>query len=257
MRRPSVFVAHGAPTIAIERDEYTSRLQTLGESLRGARAIVIASAHWQTRGGTRVNAVERPETIYDFGGFSDELYSIRYDAPGDPALAREVASLIGAPLETARGWDHGVWTPLVHVCSDMSMPIVEISLPLPATPRALLDLGRALAPLRDENVVIAGSGGIVHNLSLLNLRDKNAPPDSWAVEFDEWIAARIEARDFDELAMYRERAPHAERAVPTAEHLEPLFIVCGASRDDEPLQTIYAGFHYGSLSLRSIAFGNI
>lgn len=251
---PSVFIAHGAPSIAIEDDDYTRALRAFGATLRDARAIVIASAHWQTRGGARVNAVERPELIYDFGGFSEELYKIRYDAPGDAELAREVASLIGAEVETKRGWDHGVWTPLLHVFPDASTPIVEISLPHPAALQALIEIARALSPLRDRGVVVAGSGGIVHNLPLMRFGEKSAPVDRWAEEFESWIVTRIESRDFAALARYRELAPNAALAVPTPEHFEPLLIVCGASRDDETPQPIFAGFEYANLSLRSFAF---
>jgi len=241
MQMPSLFIAHAAPSIAIEHDDYTRALRKAGQSLRGARAIVLASAHWQTRNTTRVNGMPQPPLIYDFGGFSDELYSVRYDAPGDPELAREVASMLDAPLELARGWDHGVWTPLIHLVPDASIPIVEISLPFPAEPQQLLDIGRKLAPLRDRGIVIAGSGGIVHNLSLIKLTDKHVPADSWAIEFDEWIATRVRDRDFESLTRYRQLAPHAARAVPTPEHFEPLFIACGASHDDDALHEIHAG----------------
>src|SRR5438270_13043397 len=108
---PSLFISHGAPSIALERDGFTRAVASFGESLRGARAIAAVSAHWQAR-GVRVNAVAHPETIYDFGGFSEELYKIRYEAPGDPALAREISTLLGAPLEESRGWDHGLWVPM-------------------------------------------------------------------------------------------------------------------------------------------------
>src|SRR5436305_2166198 len=167
-RAPSVFVAHGAPSLALENDAVTRALRAFGETLDGARAIAIVSAHWQTRGGPRVNAVARPEVIYDFGGFSPELYTLRYDAPGDPELAREIASFIGAELETERGWDHGVWVPLMHIRPRADLPVVEISLPLPARGDELLRLGATLAPLRDRGIVVMGTGGIVHNLRRVN-----------------------------------------------------------------------------------------
>lgn len=215
--------------------------------------MVVVSAHWQTRGGQRANAVERPAPIYDFGGFSPELYTLRYNAPGDPALAAEVAAIAGATLETERGWDHGLWVPLMHLRPQADIPIVELSLPFPADPRALIELGRRLRPLRERGVIIAGSGGIVHNLRLIDLSAKEAPIAPWAKQFDDWIAARIAARDFDAIADYRTRAPHADRAVPTPEHFEPLLVALGATRDDERLATLYEGFHFGSLSMRSIA----
>jgi len=252
-RQPALFIAHGAPTIAIEDSEATRAYRRFGESLRSASAIVLASAHWQTRGSARVNAVAKPEPIYDFGGFPDELYKIRYDAPGAPELARRIAALLNVPLETERGWDHGVWTPLLHLLPEAKIPVVELSLPHPAEPRHLLAIGRKLSPLRDEGIVIAGSGGIVHNLSLLRFGQAGAPPDPWAQSFDDWVAERVAARDFDALADYRNRE-EARLAVPTPEHFEPLFIACGASRDDDTFVEIAQGIEYGNLSMRSFAF---
>jgi len=251
---PSLFISHGAPLIAIEQDDFTRAVAAFGKSLRGARAIAVVSAHWQAR-SVRVNAVARPETIYDFGGFSPELYKIRFEAPGDPALAREICALLGnAPLEETRGWDHGLWVPMRILLPDANVPIVEIAQPNPTTPAELLRIGQALAPLRDRGVVITGSGGIVHNLRAIHLGDKNAPVDDWAKQFDDWFATHLAARDFDTLSRYRDLAPNANLAVPTPEHFEPLFVTLGASRDTDKLTTIYEGFHYGNLSMRTFAF---
>lgn len=250
-RMPAFFVAHGAPTLAIENDASTRAMREFGETLTGARAIAIVSAHWQTRGGPRVNAVTRPEMVYDFGGFDDALYKIRYEAPGDPELAREIAHLIGAELETERGWDHGVWVPLLHVRPQADIPVVEISLPLPSS--NLDRIGRALGSLRDRGIAVAGSGGIVHNLRRLDFGNKDAAPADWASEFDSWIAERLAARDFASLAEWQ-RAPNARDAVPTPEHFEPLLVVAAAAREDDKIRTIYEGFHYATLSMRSIAF---
>lgn len=249
MRAPAFFVAHGAPSLALEHDDFTRAARVFGESsLNDVRAIALVSAHWEER-GPRVNAVARPEPIYDFGGFSPELYKVRYDAPGSPELAREIAALLGAPLETERGWDHGLWVPMLHVLPDARTPIVEIALPRSAD---LLQLGRTLAPLRERGVAIAGSGGIVHNLRMLDFTNKNAAPLDWAAEFDQWIADRIAARDFEAVANYR-AAPGARLAVPTPEHFEPLLVALGAAHPDDQLQTIYHGFQYATLSMRSIA----
>jgi 4,5-DOPA dioxygenase extradiol len=251
---PSLFISHGAPSIAIEHDDFTRAVESFGESLHGARAIVVVSAHWQAR-TVRVNAVPRPETIYDFGGFAEELYEIRYEAPGDPALAREIAALLGgAALEETRGWDHGLWVPMRILVPDANVPIVEIAQPYPTTPADLLRIGQALSPLRDRGVVIAGSGGIVHNLRAIHLAEKDAPVDDWAKEFDEWFAKHLAVRDFETLTRYRELAPHANLAVPTPEHFEPLFVALGASRETDSLTTIYEGFHYGNLSMRTFAY---
>ncbi|HXH37525.1 MAG TPA: class III extradiol ring-cleavage dioxygenase [Thermoanaerobaculia bacterium] len=252
---PSIFISHGAPSIAIEQDDFTRATGAFGAALAGARAVAVVSAHWQAR-GLKVNAVARPETIYDFSGFSEALYSIRYEASGDPALAREIAALLGADaaLEETRGWDHGLWVPLRILLPDANLPIVEIAQPYPTTPEELMQIGRILAPLRDRGVAIVGSGGIVHNLRAIHLSQKNAPVDDWASEFDEWFATHLAARDFSTLARYRDLAPHGALAVPTPEHFEPVFVTVGAARETDNLTTIYEGFHYGNLSMRTFAF---
>jgi 4,5-DOPA dioxygenase extradiol len=251
---PSLFISHGAPSIALEQDDFTRAVASFGKTLTEARAIVVVSAHWQAR-SVRVNAVAQPETMYDFGGFSEELYKIRYEAAGDPALAREIATLLGgAPLEETRGWDHGLWVPMRILLPDANVPIVEIAQPHPTSPAELLRLGQALGPLRDQGVVIAGSGGLVHNLRAIHLADKNVPVDDWAKQFDDWFATHLAARDFETLTRYRDLAPHATLAVPTPEHFEPLFVTLGASRETDALTNIYEGFHYGNLSMRSFAY---
>lgn len=253
MPAPALFVSHGAPSIAIETDDYTSALERYGATLAGARAIVVVSAHWQAPPPVRINAVALPEPIYDFGGFAPELYTMRYDAPGDPVLAREIAQLLGGSLETTRGWDHGLWVPMHILLRANPLPAVEVSLPIGATPRDLMEIGHKLGALRDRDIIVAGSGGIVHNLRLINFRGKDAPVEPWAQAFDAWVADRIASRDFDQLASYRALAPNAALAVPTPEHFEPLFITLGAMRDGDDIETLFAGFHYGTLSMRSIA----
>jgi 4,5-DOPA dioxygenase extradiol len=245
-RAPLLFISHGAPSIALEEDDFTRAVHDFGRSLDGTPAMVVVSAHWQSR-GLRVNAVARPEPIYDFGGFAPELFTLRYDAPGDPSLAREIAQLTGAALEEERGWDHGLWVPFRHLRPRADIPIVELSLPIGAD---LMSIGRQLAPLRERGIVIAGSGGIVHNLRMIHLESKDAPVDDWAREFDAFVAAALDRRDFDAIANYRQH-PRATLAVPTAEHFEPLLVVLGASSDADRVSTIYAGFQYGNLSMRT------
>ncbi|MEA2326314.1 MAG: dioxygenase extradiol, partial [Thermoanaerobaculia bacterium] len=190
---------------------------------------------------------------YDFGGFSPELYKIVYAAPGDPDLAAEVAQLTGAQLEQARGWDHGLWVPLKNLRPQANIPIVELSLPVGATPAELMSIGKKLAPLRDRNVMIAGSGGIVHNLGRINLAAKFADVDPWAREFDEFIADTLERRDFDAITNYQTRGPNASLAVPTPEHFEPLLVLLGAASDRDRTHVIHEGITYGNLSMRTFA----
>jgi 4,5-DOPA dioxygenase extradiol len=256
---PALFLAHGAPTLALEQDEFTRAARHFGAGLTDVSAIVIMSAHWQARGEVRVNCVNKPEPIYDFGGFSDELYRVRYDAPGAPGLASEIVNLLddaglGGDLEESRGWDHGVWVPLLHLRPEADLPVVEISQPYPTTPAALMRIGAALAPLRRRGIVLVGSGGIVHNLARVDFQGgKTAEPRTWARDFDNWVFDRVKMRQYDALANYAEHAPYARDAVPTPEHLQPLFFILGAATGADRLVPIYDDITYGTLSMRSFA----
>ena len=238
---------------ALGGDEHAAALRAFGGTQQ-PRAIVVVSAHWQMPRPVRVTAWDHAPLVYDFGGFPKELYEIAYPAPGDPSLAARIAAMLGgATLETRRGLDHGAWVPLRLAWPDAAVPVVQLSLP-EAGPEELFQLGTALRPLREEGILIAASGGIVHNLRRVQLWDKNAPLDPWAVEFDRWVAARIEAREIQELFAYRAAAPHAALAVPTPEHFDPLFIALGAALPEEKVETIFEGFQYSNLSMRSFSF---
>jgi 4,5-DOPA dioxygenase extradiol len=235
---------------ALGGDAHWAALKKFGQAHSTVRGIVIVSAHWQVRGQTRATSWEHAPLVYDFGGFPDELYQLTYPAPGDPELA---ARIPGAAPETKRGLDHGAWVPLRLAWPEARIPVVQVSLPA-APPEEVYALGRALRPLRDEGVIVIGSGGIVHNLGLVHFSDKNSGIDPWAADFDRWIADRLAARDIDSLYAYHTAAPEAGLAVPTPEHFDPIFVTLGASWPDERLETIYEGFHYGNLSMRSFAF---
>jgi 4,5-DOPA dioxygenase extradiol len=256
---PALFVSHGAPTVALEEDEYTRALAAFGARLARPEAIVVVSAHWEARGPIRVNVVARPGLIYDFGGFPRALYEMEYPAPGAPALGDEALRLLGAAgldarSAASRGWDHGVWVPLKRLFPEAAVPVLEVSLPVPRTPEMLFRAGQALGPLRSQGALILGSGGIVHNLGRLHWNQKEAPVDDWARAFDEWVAVRLEMRETDDLLRYEDHAPHADLAVPTSEHLDPLFFVLGATSDTARACPIFTGFHYGNLSMRTVAF---
>jgi 4,5-DOPA dioxygenase extradiol len=250
---PAVFISHGAPTTALEtRDAFAQALLRFAGSQPRPRAIVVVSAHWQST-PLRVTASPNPKLIYDFGGFQDELYQVRYPSPGAPDLAHRIAKLVpGVELDGERGLDHGAWTPLKLLYPDADVPAVQLSLPRRARPADLLALGRALAPLRDEGVLLLGSGGAVHNLGRVSLADKDALPAAWALEFDNWLAGKLAAFDLEALENYRTAAPQASAAVPTTEHFDPLFVVLGAARPGERALPLFEGFQYGSLSMRSV-----
>jgi 4,5-DOPA dioxygenase extradiol len=252
MRLPAAFLAHGSPMLAVEKDAVTTMLGRWGGSLR-PRAIVVVSAHWEAGGPVRVTGAEKPSLIHDFSGFPPELYDIRYPSPGDPALAADIVKRLGAAtLDPRRGLDHGAWVPILHAFPKAAVPVLEVALPVPRTPEQIVAVGRALAPLREEGVLLVGSGGLVHNLRRVHLDDKDAPVEEWADRFDRWVGERLTSLDPAALADYRS-APDAAEAVPTTEHFDPAFFVLGAVLPGDRLSTLHEGFHYGNLSMRSFA----
>jgi len=255
---PVVFISHGSPLVAVEKDRYTAALRRMGESFPMPRAIAVVSAHWESPAPVRVGLTERPETIHDFGGFPAELYELRYPSPGDPKLGNAILSMLsaaGIPAagDPGRGLDHGAWVPLLHAYPGAEIPVVEITLPIPRSPSSLLQLGQALAPLRSQGILLIGSGGIVHNLRRVRFENKNAPVEPWAKSFDDWIRSRLESGDVASIADYLTQAPDPRASVPTSEHFDPLFVVLGAAGKGGRIQDLYEGFDYGNLSMRTFA----
>ncbi len=253
---PAVFISHGSPMVALERGPFQDALAAFGRRVH-SKAIVAVSAHWGSSTSISISAAERYETIHDFGGFPPALYQLSYSPAGSPELAQRIASLFksdGWPeISTNRGLDHGVWIPLRLMYPEADIPVVQLSVPLDLTPQQLYDLGKTLQPLRAENIMIFGSGGIVHNLQLFRGGPVDQPVEPWAKEFDDWFEAKLKAHKIDDLIRYQELAPHAELAVPTFEHFAPVFIVLGAASDSDKIESIFEGFQYGALSMRSFA----
>jgi 4,5-DOPA dioxygenase extradiol len=248
---PVVFVSHGAPTAALEDDPYTRALAELGSTLARPQAVVVVSAHWQARETTpRTTGADRPETIHDFGGFPDELHRMVYPCRGAPELAARIAQTLGGAVDPGRGLDHGVWVPLHLMFPYADVPVVELALPRSAGASDFLAAGRALAPLRDEGVLLVGSGGMVHNLGQIDFGvagHGNVSP--WARGFDRWATDRLRHGDLPALLDFERQGPDAGTAHPTPEHFLPLFFTLGAGKG-APFW-IHEGFRYGSLSLRS------
>jgi len=242
---------------ALGGDDHAAALRAFGAQWPELRAIVIVSAHWHAPHPVHVTSWTNMPLVYDFGGFPDELYRISYPAPGNPAIAQRAIELLAsagvrAEANDSRGLDHGAWVPLRLAWPEAQIPVVQVSLPL-APPAELYRLGEALRPLREEGVLVAGSGGVVHNLREVHFDDKQAPIDRWAAEFDDWVTERIANREWDRLFAYRTTAPHAARAVPTTEHFDPVFVALGAGLPEDRTETIFEGFQYGNLSMRSFA----
>jgi 4,5-DOPA dioxygenase extradiol len=261
-RMPTLFVSHGSPLLAVVDSTARRFLKDLGPRLPAPTAVVAISAHYDTP-TTEVTAAAQPETIHDFGGFPDELYRLRYPAPGNPELARDIAARLnagGVParIEPSRGLDHGAWIPLRLMFPHADVPVVQVSVGTRRSPEQHFELGRALRLLRDAGALILGSGGATHNLSLYahaRGRDDDSVPPEWVVAFNEWTAGAIAGRRLDDLFRYAELAPYAAQNHPTPEHYLPLFVTLGAAHDDEPGVRIHASYDRGLLSLDAYAFG--
>jgi len=270
MRRlPSLFVSHGSPMMALEPSPARDFLAGLGALLPRPRAILVVSAHHDAAyqgGRATVTASLAPPTIHDFGGFPDELFAMRYPAPGDPALAARIVALLGAhgltvTADPDRGLDHGAWVPLSLAYPDADVPVVQLSIASNAPPEWHFALGRALAPLRDEGVLIVGSGSITHNLrALFSSRlpiDASAP--AWVTSFTDWVAERMAAGAIDDVLHAVERAPHGKDNHPTMDHILPLFVAmgAGANGDDMPFaaERLHASTTYGLLGMDVYSFG--
>jgi len=255
-RMPALFLAHGSPMNIIEWNTFTEALSALSGSLPHPTGIIVISAHWQTR-GTQVTCTRQPRTMHDFSGFPDELYHIGYPCPGSPEMAERVRTALGPGVvscDMERGLDHGAWSVLHHMYPLAFIPVIQISLDVSLTPEERMEMGKCLSPLRDEGVLILGSGNVVHNLGLVDLDDEQAPVYTWAQSFDNWVAGCVESNHLEELTRYR-TAPFSELAVPTDEHYIPLLYVAGMRRPEDGITTVFEGFQNASLSMRCIRVG--
>lgn len=250
----SLFLGHGAPTLAISTHPATAMLRALGPRLGKPRAVIVVSPHREAPVFAPGDA-SRFEAWHDFRGFPRALYEIRYAPGGDPVLAERVARTLSdaglkAQMSGDARIDHGIWVPLRLLWPDADVPVVPVA-QTGAGPAAHLALGRALRPLADEGYLVIGSGSITHNLGDVVFHDEYAPAAEWARAFDDWIAQRLAEGDLEALVDYRARAPHAVHTHPTEEHLLPLLVAAGAGGAAEPL---YRGFQYGTVSLSAYAF---
>lgn len=255
--QPSLFISHGAPLFALDPGAAGAALTRMGRERPRPKAVLVVSPHWASA-QLRIGAHPTPATIHDFGGFPAPLYALQYPASGDPALATRVQALLAqaglsATLDPARGLDHGAWVPLLHLFPDADVPVVPLSMDPRQGPDYYLALGRALRPLRDEGVMIIGSGSITHNLYEFS---PHAPvPQHYVRAFTDWVADTLQARDTSALRDYRARAPAAARAHPTDEHLLPLMFATGAASEQGTITRIAADdVRYGMLAMDIYAF---
>ena len=251
---PVLFVGHGSPMNAIEDTEFSRAWISIGKNLPRPKVILAISAHWETD-GAQATAMPQPRTIYDFYGFPDELFAVRYPAPGAPSLAQRVRELLGAnvvTLDQSWGLDHGTWSVLVRMFPKADVPVVQLSLNRQLTPAEHYALGGKLAALRAEGVLVLCSGNIVHNLRLLEWGDKG---HAWAEAFDLKVKQLIEARDHAALVAYTKLGPDALRAIPTDEHYLPLLYALALRGPAEPLKFFAEKVTLGSISMRSFQLG--
>jgi 4,5-DOPA dioxygenase extradiol len=253
---PSVFISHGSPMHALDPGAAGEAWRSLGRRLPKPRAVVIASAHWETD-LPMLTGSGKPETIHDFYNFPEPLYRLRYPAPGAPEVAQRAQTLLKdagftAGIDGCRGLDHGAWSPLLYMYPKADIPVVQISVQPAFGPRHHVEVGRSLRKLSEEGVLIIGSGHMTHNLR--DWARGAGKPEPYAREFRDWVKEKMEKRDLEALAEYRSLAPYAARAHPTDEHFLPLFFALGASGNQAKPERIYDGIESGVLAMDSYVF---
>ena len=258
-RLPAIFLGHGNPMNALLDNPWTRAWSTLGAALAPKpRAVLAVSAHWYIA-GSAVTAMAAPRTIHDFGGFPRELFAMRYPAPGDPALAARIAGLLAPlPVEQDQSWglDHGTWSVLCHVFPEADVPVVQLSIDETRPPAFHYELGARLRPLRDEGVLIVGSGDVVHNLEAYAWGARPAQPYDWAVRFESRLRERLVAGDHTALIDYAALGEDALHSVPTPEHYLPLLYVLGTRQEGESTMFPIEGVDGGSISMLAVRVGH-
>ncbi|MBU5668449.1 4,5-DOPA dioxygenase extradiol [Peptoniphilus sp. MSJ-1] len=249
MKMPTIFIGHGSPMNAIENNVYTEKWKEIGEKIEKPKAILSISAHWFTKGSFTTNEAN-PRTVYDMYGFPKELYDIVYDAPGAPELADEISKKLNIDIDNSWGIDHGTWSVLHHMYPNRDIPVFQISIDATKDARYHYELGEKLKYLRDEKVLILGSGNVVHNLRLVDYNKKGG--FDFAIEFDRKIKEDILNKNHENIINYKNYGEIADLSVPYMDHFAPLLYVLGASNKDASV--LCEGFELGSLSMTSYIF---
>lgn len=255
-KQPSLFLPHGAPDLLLTEHPAKRFLAELGGRVGRPAAILVVSAHWESPRLTLTSA-EAPETVHDFYGFPADLYAYRYPAKTDAAVCRRTIELLAdlghaVDADPARGFDHGAWVPLLLAFPAADIPVVQLSLLKGGTARQHFEIGQALAPLRDEGVLIVGSGSVTHNLRALG--PEGAPPPDWATGFDDFVSLRVERGDWEALMRFPDAPASARQAHPTPEHFLPFFVAAGAGAADHGT-LLHRSFSHGSISMAAFSFG--
>lgn len=254
---PAVFFGHGNPMNALMRNQWSEAWAAIGASVPRPRAVLCISAHWYVP-GTRITAMTAPRTIHDFSGFPQELYDVEYPAPGDPELARRVQELL-APipigLDESWGLDHGTWSVFCHVYNDATIPIVQLSIDESQPAAFHFEVGRKLAPLRDEGILVAASGNVVHNLRAYAWGRHMPEPYDWARRFEDKAKELMLAGDHKALVEYEHLGRDATLSVPTPDHYLPLLYVLATRSERDKITFPVEGIEGGSLSMLSVRIG--
>jgi 4,5-DOPA dioxygenase extradiol len=254
---PALFVGHGNPMNIIRHNQWTDRWNALGTALPRPKAVLCISAHWYIP-AVMVTAMVHPRTIHDFGGFPRELYEIQYPAPGDPALACRVQQLLAsmpAGRDETWGLDHGTWSVLSHIFPKADIPVVQLSIDRSQPPSFHYEIGKLLAPLRDEGVLILGSGNIVHNLQAYNWDRSDSDVFDWASRFEDTVRRALQSGQHASLINYQALDRDAHLSVPTPDHYLPLLYVLGSRKKDDRASFPVEGFDGGSMSMLAAAIG--
>ena len=255
-RMPAVFLGHGSPMNTLQQNEFTAAWRKFGASIPKPRAVLCVSAHWFTH-GTHVTATPTPETIHDFGGFPQALFDFQYPAPGDPKLAQRVANLLkplDVGLDQKWGLDHGTWSVLAHVFPEADIPVIQLSIDRTQPAQFHYDLGKQLAPLRDEGVLIVGSGNVVHNLGIMNWREQTVAFD-WAIRFNDLVKESLASRNHAPLIGFDKLGKDAELSINSMEHYLPFLYTIGLQAADDKATLLTDGIFGGSISMLSVAIG--
>jgi 4,5-DOPA dioxygenase extradiol len=255
---PSLFISHGSPMLALRPSPARDFLAGLGAQLPRPKAIVIASGHWETE-QPEVSAVAINDTIHDFYGFPPALYAIRYPAPGSPELAERIAGLLrsaglSAEVDHERGLDHGAWVPMTLMYPGHDIPVLQLALQSERGPPHHLQLGRAIAALREQDVLVIGSGTFTHNLGRPRAPDQDAPPAPDVAAFADWMHAALSEQRWDDLLDYRRKAPYAALQHPTEDHLLPLYVALGAAGEGARATRLHASTTWGTLRMDAYSF---
>lgn len=257
-RMPSLFIGHGNPMNALYDNAFTRRLGELGRTLERPKAVLVVSAHWLTPGTTMVAVSPRPATIHDFGGFPDELFRVEYPAPGAPEAAHKAAAAITSLKvheDHDMGLDHGAWTILRHMWPAADVPVFQLSINWGLSPAQHHAIAHEIAALRNDGILVLGSGNVVHNLGRLNWNDPEGPAYDWAEQFDAFVADRLAAGDHAALVDYERLGSVARMAHPTNDHYLPLLYTVGAADPKATLQVLHTGMEMGSISMRCFQLG--